>query len=62
MLGQLTLVVFHDADLQLVACSVEDEITAGGHVPEVAHGEDAVADDQVALQNRVGLPIKKTFR
>lgn len=55
---ELTLVVFHDADFQLVTSSVEDEIAAGGHVPEVAHREDAVADDQMTLQNRVGLAIK----
>lgn len=51
----LTFVMFHDANFQLVTNGIEDEIGAVGHFEKVAHGVNAVADNQMSLQDWVCL-------
>jgi hypothetical protein len=48
---RLTFIVLRDADLQLVTNGVQNEIAAHRLVLELSHGENAVAHNQVTLEN-----------
>lgn len=52
---ELTLIVLHNANFQLVTNGVENEIAALRQVPQLAHGVHAVAHNQMTLQDWVGL-------
>lgn len=49
--------MFLNANFQLVTNSIENEITAGGHISQFVHGEGAVTDDQMTFQDCVSLRV-----